>query len=415
MSSNYPSALDDATVFPEREDGTTTAAQHAADHNNLADAVIKIQTELGVEPSGVFDTIVARLTAMNRTGTLAGRGAAASYTGGRYFATDVGAEYVSNGTDWIRVSASAGEKVSFPGLNLPAGLVRSFGQPVSRTGIYAEVFAAHTITSSGSGNSGQAVLTFAATPDGVGAGCKVEGAGVNAAATVLSVTATTVTLSHNLTTSGARTVRFLPNGGGDGSTTFNLPDYRGKADFGRDTMGGAQVSNADFRTGSTVGAVGGKVTHVLTEAQMPTHSHVVNSHDHGGLTGVAKASFVNGWTSAAGGHSHSGSAVAIGNHAHTAYGGHGFATSNWGTVNVASGGAATCYRVGAQANTSWDGAHGHSLAIDAVGHHQHTVDFSQNAHSHSISAESPGTNSKGSSEAHENRPPFIITDQCIRL
>jgi microcystin-dependent protein len=68
-------------------------------------------------------------------------------------------------------------------------------------------------------------------------------------------------------------------GSGDGSTTFTLPDLRGRARFGRDDMGGSaanRVTNAvSGVTGTTLGAVGGDQrigshTHGITD---PGHTH----------------------------------------------------------------------------------------------------------------------------------------------
>lgn len=68
-------------------------------------------------------------------------------------------------------------------------------------------------------------------------------------------------------------------GAGNGSTTFNVPDYRGRVAAGKDNMGGASANRltAPFN-GDILGAAGGLEYHVLTEFEMPTH-------DHGGVTG----------------------------------------------------------------------------------------------------------------------------------
>jgi len=59
MASAYPGGLDS---FPtNRADGTVMATNHPGDHNNLADAVNKIEATLGVDPQGSFATVVARL------------------------------------------------------------------------------------------------------------------------------------------------------------------------------------------------------------------------------------------------------------------------------------------------------------------------------------------------------------------
>lgn len=65
-------------------------------------------------------------------------------------------------------------------------------------------------------------------------------------------------------------------GAGNGSTTFNLPDYRGRAGAGKDNMGGStagRLTAASGVTGTTLGATGGAETHTLTSAQMPAHTH----------------------------------------------------------------------------------------------------------------------------------------------
>jgi microcystin-dependent protein len=56
-------------------------------------------------------------------------------------------------------------------------------------------------------------------------------------------------------------------GAGNGTTTFNLPDMRGRVPVGRD------AGQTEF---DVLGEAGGAKTHVLTEAQMPSHQHDFN-------------------------------------------------------------------------------------------------------------------------------------------
>lgn len=66
-------------------------------------------------------------------------------------------------------------------------------------------------------------------------------------------------------------------GSGDGSTTFNLPDLRGRVVAGKDNMGGSTASRITSGgsgiTGTTLGASGGAETHTLTTAQLASHTH----------------------------------------------------------------------------------------------------------------------------------------------
>jgi microcystin-dependent protein len=61
-------------------------------------------------------------------------------------------------------------------------------------------------------------------------------------------------------------------GVGDGSTTFNVPDLRGRVPAGADAMGGSSASRLTTTSGMTgtgIGSTGGAQTHTLTVAQIP--------------------------------------------------------------------------------------------------------------------------------------------------
>jgi microcystin-dependent protein len=68
-------------------------------------------------------------------------------------------------------------------------------------------------------------------------------------------------------------------GSGDGSTTFNVPDLRGRVVAGKDDMGGSdagRLSTTYFgavsgQSGSTLGHTGGAESHTLTAAQAPAN------------------------------------------------------------------------------------------------------------------------------------------------
>ena len=78
-------------------------------------------------------------------------------------------------------------------------------------------------------------------------------------------------------------------GTGDGSTTFNLPDCRGRVVAGKDNMGGTsadRLTNYDSPRGidgDTLGQVGGSQTHNLTTYELANHAHGVYDpgHSHG--------------------------------------------------------------------------------------------------------------------------------------
>ena len=70
-------------------------------------------------------------------------------------------------------------------------------------------------------------------------------------------------------------------GTGDGSSTFNLPDLRGRVVAGQDDMGGTSADRLTNQTagvdGDTLGATGGAETHILLDGQMPSHNHTATS------------------------------------------------------------------------------------------------------------------------------------------
>lgn len=156
------------------------------------------------------------------------------------------------------------------------------------------------------GASGQAIIT-----DGEGylqfiqpvpAGCVTAFAGSSAPSGWLLCDGSAV----NRTTYGALfSVIGTTYGVGDGTSTFNLPDLRGRVAAGKDDMdnpvgtgGGAAGRLTNSGTGNpgidgtTLGASGGDDRHQLSEAQMPSHFHTfaittqTNTAANGGATRV---------------------------------------------------------------------------------------------------------------------------------
>ncbi len=66
-------------------------------------------------------------------------------------------------------------------------------------------------------------------------------------------------------------------GAGDGSTTFNVPDLRGRVAAGKDDMGGSAANRLTTAGGGVdgvaLGASGGAQNVTLTQAQIPAHTH----------------------------------------------------------------------------------------------------------------------------------------------
>lgn len=62
MASAYPGALD--ALATNMTNASPLTNVHPAHHNDMADAINKIEAELGVNPSGTFATLLARIVAI---------------------------------------------------------------------------------------------------------------------------------------------------------------------------------------------------------------------------------------------------------------------------------------------------------------------------------------------------------------
>lgn len=82
-------------------------------------------------------------------------------------------------------------------------------------------------------------------------------------------------------------------GVGDGSTTFNVPDLRGRTIIG--------VGQGAGLTNRTLGAAVGEENHQITEAEMPSHTHTVSdtetsSNNAGSEPGTTQGNTTAGYT-----------------------------------------------------------------------------------------------------------------------
>lgn len=132
----------------------------------------------------------------------------------------------------------AGILQPYDGIELPnGGWLWADGSAISRT-TFATLFAAVTKVTTGNTHTSTTIDNVAVdlTKKGL-VGAFVEGTGVQSGTTVTAITSTTLTLSLPTTsTNTGVSLRLLPYGQGDGSTTFNIRDAREYVMAGRGDM-----------------------------------------------------------------------------------------------------------------------------------------------------------------------------------
>ena len=172
-------------------------------------------------------------------------------------------------------------------------------------------------------------------------------------------------------------------GAGDGSTTFNIPDLRGRAIAGIDNMGGSDAGR--LSTANTLGTATGTETVTLASTEIPAHSHpntltgtttfASDGHTHAGQGSLGAAIGATG-----------GNPSAIGYVAGTASGGPG--TSTYTVIGT---------NVGAQAFNHYTPVYGSTAANSA-----------------SASVGISNANNTGGGGAHSNMQPTIVLNYIIR-
>lgn len=235
--------------------------------------------------SGGTDAIT--WTTVHGYGNLSTRPPASSTNAGYiYFAADIlgGTCYRSDGTAWTQITSGVLHGVShMPGgvdsLNWPViGSGHFVGEVVTQAGLFAPNFAAEVwgwtdgsavsrstyaglmanIAPSGSGvrTNGSAVITsigYASGLNGIAVGMAVEGVGIQAGARVQSIdSGSQITLTSTATSSGTSPVQIFPYGNGNGSSTFNLPDTRGRGQVGLAYLGGGHVDVSGIGNADTL-------------------------------------------------------------------------------------------------------------------------------------------------------------------
>jgi microcystin-dependent protein len=329
--------------------------------------------------------------AMFASGVFASRPAASDLAGRFYYATDTGALFFSTGTAWLHLDSG-------PGVPIGGSLDYVGGADPSDTRFLLE--------------DGRAISR----------------------ATYPEFTA-------------LMSAQGFPYGNGNGTTTVNIPDSRGRASVAPDDMGTAAGAAGRMATNNTIGASGGTETKTLATGNLPAHTHpsgtlandTVGDHSHGvGTYAIANES---AHTHGVGSYGVSGSGTLNTNnsvsfntgdesqtHAHVFAN---YVARDSGIAGLASGSAVnlpsyTVTTTGAESNghTHVVPPHGHSISshghaftgISAAGS-SHTHSFtgssaSAGTHTHAISG---STASAGSGTAFNILGPYVVKNKIVRV
>ena len=185
------------------------------------------------------------------------------------------------------------------GMSAPNQYVFAFGQELNRT-TFSALFTAITSTQGAFCTSGNNILSGLSDTTNFWIGMPVEVSCVPSGFTTITAkTSSTVTMAATANASTNVNATFFPWGRGNGSTTFNVPDYRGLLPVGNNNMGGiasTNISNAIFGSkgansvGASGGLIGGPSITLLTSNLPPyTPSGTVGTSLNGGTP-------VNGFT-----------------------------------------------------------------------------------------------------------------------
>lgn len=164
-------------------------------------------------------------------------------------------------------------------------------------------------------------------------------------------------------------------GAGNGSTTFNLPNLRGRTPVGLDT------GQTEF---NELGKTGGTKEETLSIAQMPAHTHVQNSHNH----------TQNSHNHSQNSHSHTQSA-----HSHGPADGGSFLRSSGSGANITTGG----------------GGYGSSGSTSSATPSINSTTATNNAATATNNPTTATNQNTGGGGAHNNLPPYQVVNYQIKV
>ena len=185
-------------------------------------------------------------------------------------------------------------------------------------------------------------------------------------------------------------------GSGDGSTTFNIPDMRGRAVAGADNMGGTDAGRLSIA--NTLGTATGTETITLTSAQsgVPAHSHPNTASFSGSFSGTAAS------------HTHTQNA-----HEHNLFY-QGSIGGNRYMVGDYLGGAGASYFIPSMTTITASAVSGYSVAQSTTATNQNTSITPAGSVSGSVTMSNANNTAADAVSAHNNMQPTLVLNYIIK-
>lgn len=172
-----------------------------------------------------------------------------------------------------------GTMIYWTGMTIPSQYLYAAGQTVSRT-TNSALFTAITFSTTILCQSAIASITVSTNiSDKTPIGAPIEASCFAPGTTVIAKSNGQLTLSSPATVTVSTSATIFPWGNGDGSTTFTLPDMRGRVPFGRNNMNGtaSSILTSSYYLNSgvgvnpnAIGAVAGGQSHSSIVAELPS-------------------------------------------------------------------------------------------------------------------------------------------------
>lgn len=242
MSTNFPTSLQDLDATRGTTGQPLNNPNHITHHNTEDDTVEALQAKVGIDSSAVITSHDYKLSEVTSTDKAVGKTATQTLTG----------KTISGASNTLTVREA------------DLSIADNTTKDVS---ISAHGFAPKAPNDATKYLDGTGAYSVPAAP--LAAGIIHQYGGSSAPSGYLLCDGTAVSRA---TYAGLFTAISTTYGVGDGSTTFNVPNLKGKVPVGYN------ASETEF---DALGETGGEKTHTLTEAEMPTHSHSIPTYGGG--------------------------------------------------------------------------------------------------------------------------------------